>query len=245
VLGGYDVVYIPDLKYGSFSNPLRSFMTRFSIRNATLNLPVSQYVKNTILKREPKILCQVVYNGLRNFSLKEKTPKENLIITACKCDNAQRFTLKGLSLFIECARKIPEFNFAIIGFSPSLKILAGDIPDNLQLIDFLPQHRLQEFYMKARIYCQFSIVESFSLATAEAMFFGAVPVVNNVGALSELIGNTGFLLQNYTIDEAVEKLNKALAAEDLGKMAHDRILKKFTLQNRETKLLKILSNRIL
>ena len=36
ILGGYDVTYIPSLKYGSFSNPIRKFCTRFSLKFAIL-----------------------------------------------------------------------------------------------------------------------------------------------------------------------------------------------------------------
>jgi len=42
ILGGYDVTYIPSLKYGSFSNPIRKFCTSFSLKFADHLLAVDR-----------------------------------------------------------------------------------------------------------------------------------------------------------------------------------------------------------
>jgi len=47
VLGGYDVVHIPEIGYGSLKNPIRKFCALFTIKNAKVNLAVSEYIRRT------------------------------------------------------------------------------------------------------------------------------------------------------------------------------------------------------
>lgn len=51
LLAGYDVTYIPQIKYGAFSNPIRSFCAGYSIRNADIILPVDDSLGKMAISR--------------------------------------------------------------------------------------------------------------------------------------------------------------------------------------------------
>jgi len=102
VLGGYDVTYIPELKYGSFSNPLRSFCAKFSIKNVTLNLSVSDNIRKEALER-------VLTNIPTNLEIIGKMKQKKLIEYYQKAKVYAQFSMReGLpnavceSMLCEC-----------------------------------------------------------------------------------------------------------------------------------------------
>ncbi|MGC9336692.1 MAG: glycosyltransferase family 4 protein [Candidatus Cloacimonadia bacterium] len=241
VLGGYDVTYIPGIRYGSFSNPLRAFCTKYSMKNATICLPVSHYVENEAKKRVVGLNSKVIYNGIDIAPNDYKNEKENIILTVGKCSSLQRVKLKGVDLFVETAKALPDYKFIAIGISKRAEKYLGEIPENVQLIDKLPHEELSDFYKKAKVYCQFSLFESFGLAVLEAISFGAIPIISNKGALPEIFGDRGFILKERSIDKAVKLIEKAMnSPESLGKKARERIMKNFSLEKRENKILSII-----
>jgi hypothetical protein len=71
VLGGYDVNFIPDLDYGAFSSWFRGYCTRYALRNATCNLPVSENLAVEARKRAGNICLHTLPTGYdpEKFSL--------------------------------------------------------------------------------------------------------------------------------------------------------------------------------
>jgi len=241
VLGGYDVTYIPEIKYGSFSNPLRSFCTKFSIKNASICLPVSYYVEKEAKKRVKKLNSKVIYNGIDTVPYDHKKGKENIVLTVGNCNNSQRIKLKGIDFFVETAKALPNYKFIAIGISKKVEKYLGEIPKNVQLIDKLPHEKLSDFYKKAKIYCQFSLVESFGLSVLEAISFGAIPIISNKGALPEIFGSCSFILKERSVNKAIEMIQKAMNSSDSrGREARGRIIDNFSLENREREIIKIL-----
>jgi glycosyltransferase involved in cell wall biosynthesis len=70
-----------------------------------------------------------------------------------------------------------------------------NIPKNLELVGSVNHSELQNYYKKAKIYCQFSRSESFGVAIVEAMYFGCIPFVTNVGGMPELVGDNGLIVK--------------------------------------------------
>ncbi|OQX70519.1 MAG: hypothetical protein B6D62_04670 [Candidatus Cloacimonas sp. 4484_275] len=223
-MGGYDVTYIPELNYGSFNSPLRSLATGFSIKNASLNLPVAERLKAEILQRFPRIKTEVVPTGYSpDYFVPDKNiKKENIVLTCGKIDSYKRFVIKGIDL-------------------PEMQKLIEPLPKNLKLLEMIPQKEVIKFYQKAKVYAQFSLREGFPNSVCEAMLCECIPVGTDVGAMKEIIGNNGFLLKSRDISEIVQTIEKAINAPlSLGKKAREQIKKKFTVEQRKEKLYQLL-----
>ena len=202
VIGGYDVARMPEFAYGSFSSKLRGFCTIFSMKYSTLNIAVSKYVERKVKWIAKKANTQLIYNCVNISENKNiQIEKENLIITVGMIDSERTFFLKGIDTFIEVARLLPEFKFMIIGLSRNLpENILKSLPENLESFDRVNHGELEEFYKKAKIYCQFSRTESFGVAIVEAMNFGCIPVVTNVGGMPELVGEKGRIVKRNPED---------------------------------------------
>jgi len=244
VLGGYDVAYIPEIRYGSFSNPLRAFFTRFSIKNTYKNIAVSHYVSNEIKKKIAIPNINVVYPGVDIEKFKSlKHEKKKIILTVASVNIKKQIQLKGIDFFREVALKMPEYKFIIVGISNGMKKYLEPIPENVQVISYIKQEKLLNFYKTAKVYCQFSMVESFGLALCESMLCCCIGVVNKVGALPEVLGDTGFYLDDKNISNAVNLINLALNEDNnLGEKAKKRVIENFTCGKRKKKLYDLIEN---
>ncbi len=241
VLGGYDVIHIPEIDYGSLKNPIRRFCTIFSIRNANGNLAVSRYVKEKALQLCPQARVEVLYNGVdTEIFVFSSHLKEDFILTVASGDTLQRIKLKGLDFFCEIARHLPQYRFYIIGLSEKARRFFSHPPDNLHFLEKMDYQKLKEFYQKARVYCQFSIVESFGMAIVEAMSCGCIPVVFNTGAMPEIVGNAGYVIPK-NLTEASHAIERALKDDERKwQEARQRVENHFTFELRKKKLLDIL-----
>lgn len=71
VIGGYDVCREKKYNYGSFSKPLRAYMTLHSIKWATCNLCVSKNIERTVKAIAPNAQTKLIYNGIQIPALQE------------------------------------------------------------------------------------------------------------------------------------------------------------------------------
>ncbi len=197
VIGGYDVANIPEWKYGVFTNRLRSFCAACSMRTCSLNLAVSRYVERKARRIAPKNKIKLIYNCVNlQDTLQENIEKENLVITVGLIDSERSFYLKGIDSFIETAKLLPQIQFMIIGMSvETQKSILQENPENLKIVGLVKHEDLVSYYKRAKVYCQLSRSESFGVAVVEAMSFGCIPVVTNVGGLPELIGKSGKIVK--------------------------------------------------
>jgi len=245
VLGGYDVTYLPEIKYGSFSNPLRSFCTKFSIKNATLCLPVSDNIEKEAIERVPKAKTKIIYTGYSEDKfLPSKMGKQKIVLTVGAGDSLQRLRIKGIDFFVDVARVMPEYKFIVIGISNDALKYLKDVPNNVEILERMEQYELISFYQKAKVYAQFSMREGLPNALCEAMLCECVPVGSKVGGIPNVIGNCGYILETKNADKGAELISQALHANsELGKQARERIVVNFSQKNREDKLLALLSER--
>jgi glycosyltransferase involved in cell wall biosynthesis len=239
VLGGYDVTYIPELKYGAFSNPLRAFCTKFSMRNATLCLPVCDNIEKEALERVPKAKTKIIYTGYSEDKfLPSKMGKQKIVLTVGAGNSLQRLKIKGIDFFIEIARAMPIYKFVVVGMSKNALKYLKNIPPNIEILEKMGQNKLIEYYQKAKVYTQFSIREGLPNVVCEAMLCECVPVGFNNGGIPIAIGDCGFILKERSVDKAIEMIEKAMnSPESLGKKARERIMNNFTLEQRGKKII--------
>ncbi|MEA2076555.1 MAG: glycosyltransferase family 4 protein [Candidatus Marinimicrobia bacterium] len=243
VEGGYDTISLPELKYGSHVNPLRSKMSTFAMKHATLNLPVCETLIPEIKAIAPQATVQCLYTGYDAAIFTPGTKKEKIVLTVAGGNTLQRIRLKGVDIFIQVAQNMPEYRFIIVGIEEEGKNYLGQLPENVFVIGKTPQKELITYYQKASIYAQFSMREGLPNAVCEAMMCKCVPVGFDAGGISVAIGDAGYIIKDKTISQAVSVIRAAIdRVEELGPKARERIIKMFPQQLREKKLLDILEN---
>jgi glycosyltransferase involved in cell wall biosynthesis len=242
VIGGYDVARMPEYSYGSFHGKLRGFCTLFSMKNSTINLAVSRYVERKVRWIARKANTQLIYNCVNiaeNSNI--KVVKENLVITVGLIDSERTFYLKGIDTFTEVAKLLPELKFMVIGMSKNLPDrLLKNLSENVEIIERVNHSELETYYKKAKVYCQFSRTESFGVAIVEAINFGCIPVVTNVGGMPELIGEKGKIAKRNPdlISELLTKIVFNFTISEIDKDFKNGI---FSVKTREKKILSLLN----
>lgn len=246
LVGGYDAVGSRKIGYGAFLTWYRSAMAHFSYRNATLVLSVSMYTLRSVLCHDsPKNLIPL-YDGVNSSQFISFTPKERMAMTVAYIDKAN-IVRKGLHVFAQVANHFDDVQFVLVGKDRdgSAKELKEESGNKLLITGYLSNERLLEFFSKSSVYLQLSYEESFGVALAQAMSCECVPIVTNLGALPEVVDGTGYYVPYGDVDATVDAVKKALEdpkRTDLGKKARERIVLKFSLLEREQKLISILNN---
>ena len=239
VIGGYDVCRIRSIKYGSFVNPVRGFMAKYSMNNATLCLCVSKHVERIVRHIALKSLRVVLHNGVV-LSASSPLPKEKCVLSVALSSTKQSYYVKGIDRYIELARFAQDLSFTIIGLDKtSIAGLIGEVPSNLEIISRIPQNELSKYYSRSAVYCQLSRSESFAVALAEAMFHNCVPVIANTGGMAEVTGNSGFIVPGDNPGETAAAIREAINLPPSEKY-RKRIIENFTIEIRAKRLSAIL-----
>ena len=243
VIGGYDVFRIKEINYGVFCSKIRGFFAISSMKHSTANLTVSKYVDRKLKYIAPKSTHILVYNCM-NLNTEDSAiiEKENLILTVTVVGDERTFIRKGLDTFIDIARLLPEYNFAIVGLLKStITHLITDCPDNISIYEKIPHKEMVSFFQKAKVYCQLSRAEAFGVSIAEAMHFNCFPIVTNEGAMPEVIGDLGLIVKREPAKIAliIEQLINNPIDKRLVLM-EDHLKKLFSPEIRKEKLMVLL-----
>jgi glycosyltransferase involved in cell wall biosynthesis len=214
VVGGYDATAFPLISYGVFQKKNgRYFCAKYSFKMTDYILPVTKsliksintqispphkieigithFVKNV----EQKI--KVIHTGfdVEIWDPKDVIKKKNSVLTVASVNNERTFFIKGLDLYFETARLLPQFTFTVIGLQSNMLVYANKIaPGNVTCLGYIPQDTLIQEFKKSVVYAQFSITEGLPNVVCEAMLAGCIPVGSNVGGIPELIETTGILI---------------------------------------------------
>lgn len=253
VTGGTDCVSFPQMGYGNFSKKLLGLMTCLSFRLADKILPVHASLVESVNNFDPdqsgpqgmlafcsklKTPWKVVFNGYDASAWQRTSAKEpgTFITVAAGVADLTRFRLKGLDLIFEAAKLYPQCTFTIVGCTHfNFKI---ELPANVKLIAFAEKEQLIELFSRHMYYLQLSISEGFPNAICEAMLCECIPIGSSVGALSDIIGNTGYVLTGKDILQLRSLMDDCLTLNtDHGKHARERIATLFSIAQRKEVLL--------
>jgi glycosyltransferase involved in cell wall biosynthesis len=125
-----------------------------------------------------------------------------------------------IKIVYDVSHAIPSMKAAIVGDGPLLAELKA-YADSLGLadiIEFLGKRKdVERLLACSKAFVLTSKSEGLSIAMVEAMRFGAVPVIANVGELCDLVtdGVNGYLIVPNHIDEYTQKIKLLLQNRDL------------------------------
>ncbi len=247
VSGGYDAACVPEIRYGLCCRWWKRWCPKLVFRLADLILCVSQYnMRETMINAlAPRRKVMLLYNAVETelFPLSHNSNFRKVITVAAITDIT--FRKKGLHLFVQSARFLPDVEFLMVGpeVDSAGKRLREEAPSNVVFTGPRYGGELVSALQQAKVYVQASVHESFGVAVAEAMLCGCVPVVSRRGALPEVVGDCGFYLEELTPEELANKVRLALES-DIGPKARRRILEKFPFERREKKLLAAINHLV-
>lgn len=178
--------------------------------------PVSEWAKKVILKYVLASDClHVIPNGVNIdfFQPIEKDRAKREVARILQRSDwldkkvvgfLSRFELeKGAGIFIELAKRHPEFCFLAVGNTS--QSFTSKAPSNLIFANFREKKMLPLFYNAFDIYCFPSMIgaESFGMTVLEAMVCGIPCVVTDFDGPPEVIGKTGLVISAERLERDI------------------------------------------
>jgi glycosyltransferase involved in cell wall biosynthesis len=248
VIGGFDTANMPDIGYGHQRGGLRRHASRWIFRRATRLITNSSYSLSEIERNTPipPGRVTVVHHGVPDPFGEEPRAKERVALTVGAID---RTTLvqKGQLPFVQAARELPDVRFVLAGkwLDDAVEELRAEAPPNVDLTGWLSEDELHAAYRSAAVYVQASRHEGFGLAVAEAMLAGCVPVVMNVTAMPEVVGDAGVLIGSQEPAAVANGVRRALAmGPEAAGRARERILTAFPMERRREGILRMVEEAL-
>ena len=112
----------------------------------------------------------------------------------------------------------------------------------------LSSEKFKQYLSESEFILQLSISEGFPNALCEAMLCKCIPIGSSVGAIPNIIEDTGFIIDSSNFDIVKSEFNKIilLSQEDklsLATNARTRIAKEFPLSKREKAFLNLVEDQ--
>lgn len=252
-VGGYELASLPALGYGALRHRWERRRVERSLALADVLLPTSELLAEEIralgdfgprLRMIPPgidctLFCPPPGGG------GAAAARERLVVTVATVA-AGTWKVKGLDLFADCARLVPDARFVVLGPCPEPEVAAAlraRAGGNLEIPGRrLAAAELADWYRRAAVYAQLSRRESFGVALAEAMACECVPVVTRAGALPWVVGGCGRQVAAGRAGEAALAIRAALAAPLPCAAARRRVVTHFTAERRERELLAVVGS---
>jgi glycosyltransferase involved in cell wall biosynthesis len=249
IVGGFDTANMPDIGYGYQQGGLRRWASRWIMRRAGRLVTHSRYSLSEIERNTPIPPERVtaLHLGVPDpFGEPAADSRERIALTV---GHLVKTTLeqKGHRPFVEAAGELPDVRFVFVGkwHDDAIELLRGLAPDNVEFTGWLSDDELQAIYRRAAVYVQASRHEGFGLAVAEAMLAGCVPVVMDVTAMPEVVGDAGVLISSQRPEAVAEGVRRALElGPGGGARARERILREFPLEARREGLLRVVEEAL-
>ncbi len=246
VVGGYEAVNMPEIDYGAARKPLSRFLKKLLLRLSDRILAVSAASRREIIGNLgiSESAITLIYHGFEDIG-KETATFKRAVVTSVSGLTQSTWLRKGIYDFVRIAEALPDVSFQHIGDVKSdvTALLGHSLPSNLESTRRVPFDALVENLSAAKVYLQISRHEAFGCSVAEAMLCRCIPVVSNAGALPEVVGDCGIVVESREPTVVAEAVRKALAMpESEGERARQRILMHFSYAARRDRLLEIVES---
>ena len=248
IIGGFDTANMPDIGYGYQQGGLRRHASRWIMRRARRLVTNSKYSQSEIERNTPipPARVRVIHHGVPDPFGEPPGEKQREALTVGAI-NQGTIVQKGQLPFVEAASRLPDVRFTFAGkwLDDSVEELRERAGDNVSFTGWLSDEDLHAAYRRAAVYVQASRHEGFGLAVAEAMLAGCVPVVMNVTAMPEVVGDTGILIESQAPEEVADGVRRALElGPDAAARARDRILTEFPMESRRDGILRVVEDAL-
>lgn len=241
---GQDVVWLPDIPYGSLGRRRSRFLAGLVTKRLTAHVAVSHAMaEHAAAAGTPEERVRVIYNGVPgageyDFEMDGTTPftPRRDKATASKPDGA------GLTILcLSSARAVKNVTMLVDAVDIARKRL-GDwrlyltcsggeaeavrkrvrekgLDDHVLFVGTVTGHDKRDYFRAADVFCLPSHFEAFGLAALEAMKFGAVVVASKVGGIVDFVecGQNGVLVAPDDAKELASVLTGLYVVPELHK----------------------------
>jgi glycosyltransferase involved in cell wall biosynthesis len=244
IVGGFDTAAEPEFGYGFQLGGPRAWLSRFIMRRARVLMTNSEYSRQEIWRNvgiSPNRV-RLVYHGVPELTA--GTKKRQLALTVGIVDRTN-LSRKGLRAFVDAAAHVPEIEFVVAGKheGDAADELRRNASVNVRLTGWLEDAELASLFAEAAVYVQASQHEGFGVSVAEAMLARCVPVITPVGALPEVVGDTGVVLADAGPEAVAVGVREALLL-DSGDAARQRVLTEFPVERRRAGLFALMDELV-
>lgn len=192
---------LPAMIEGGIDTFFLKQIVKISDRVLTLNQTSERFLWNRC-KRESIVVPNFVAEGLieRIEAKQIKTPKASASRESFDVDEIKRILFvgrveeeKGCAIIYETARRFPEIQFRLLGFITN-EFRRFSKPDNVELTGEVEHERVIAEMMKADLFMFPTRTEGFPYAVMEAMACGLPVLASAVGAIPDMIEESGGIL---------------------------------------------------
>ena len=206
--------------------PLEKILQRF----CGAIVAVSDYDKKNLISEKIKRHIFTVYNGIAEHSIIpqkllpdfNKTRKTVLTI-------ARIAPPKNLNLFLETAKKLPQYDFLWLGGSPDYSVdelyKMYSVPENVKLFGDVPN--ASNYINICDLFVLFSNFEGLPMTIIEAMSQKKAVVASNVGGIYELVDSSNGKLIENTVEDASHAVESILENDNLRQQMEQKSYEKY------------------
>ncbi len=238
VVGGYEFAAVPECNYGNMLRWRQRLFTRRVWRKA-----------DALLYVDPSLMAEATaafgspgrgHYLPTGYDAAYWTPADGFrrraVLTVGVAPSVDYLRLKGIDLFLEAAKRMPDVEFHLAGELPPNYTVGS----NVTVHGWVERDDLRELYRTSLVYAQLSRHEGLPNALCEAMLCGCVPVGSAVNGIPRAIGDAGFLVDREP-SNVVRGIRLALSRPELSGLARERIVREFPLERRREGLRALLA----
>jgi len=218
------------------------FSEKFVSRYTERIICVSEFVKELGVKYKiaDKEKFEVMYNGVESYKSSKEDDNGKIKIVFVGRLAEPKDPLVLLKAYDRLSNELKEVvEISIIGDGPKKKelelYLENNELENASLLGSLPREQVFDKINKSNVFVLVSSYEGLPYTILEAMNVGLPIIVSDVGGIKEMVedGVNGFLLENNSVEELKNVLEKLIKdqslREKMGKRSKEKVLEKFTL----------------
>jgi glycosyltransferase involved in cell wall biosynthesis len=233
----------------------QKYLLRVATKLCTLNLFVSQLELTGCSKHFNLTNAKYYPHVIHNDYLKGPSANRKLSLFNLAWSSKENMIRKGIPELLSAIRQLKdegvevELNLAGLvgdGVDYLLKLITDlNISNEVNYLGMLSRESKIEMLRNCEIYVQPSHYEGFGVAVAEAMGSGACAIVCDVGAVKEVVGDSGYYVSPGSSDELANAISLLLKDEslrnNLQKKSYQRIKEYFTSDKKKVRLRQYLS----
>lgn len=248
IVGGFEVAWVPALRYGVPPDSIREHVLRWMIKMCQCVISVSESSQVELLSRFSHLVSKnlVIYNGVDTSLFAPTGPNRSGVISV-GIINRETLGRKSWPLVADVARILPDTAFTIIGDAcdDAGRKFVSQLPPNVTWRGVVGREVLIAELSAASVYLQPSIHEAFCVSLAEAMSCGCFPVVSSRAAFPEVVAGTGYCVDELSPTALAEAVSRALARDPAEReTVRASVIERFDTSHRRTRLEAVLRQLI-
>lgn len=240
IIGGYDVAKIEGIGYGSLLDEKKGEKVRWTLERADAVVAVDQGLVDDLVGHFGKnFQARVIPTGYDASLYQPCGGKRMLVLSVCYAQD-RKGLVKGIDVFAECARRMPDVPFRLIGVTGEAMKELGIVPENLEVIGEIPSEEVIHHYQEAKVYCQLSMREGLPNAVCEAMLCECSVVGSDVQGVRTAVDGHGFLVPYGDVARTCEAIRRALTFD--GRKGRMYIMDNFSEERRRSSLIALIES---